>query len=127
MHMTYPYTLLGCLLMILGYQYAVCSQTVKRDILQRPIGYSDFDGWSILHFIVFLSLGYMYPDTIALTLLLGVGWVYINYRYTQKINRILLKSCYYQIPDTRQDTELKMYSDILVVFMGIVFGYTLAL
>ena len=63
-----------CFVIISLYGSYRCKNPKFHDPLMNKLGILDLDGWSITHFVFFLSLGYFFPDTIVLSMSLGIGW-----------------------------------------------------
>jgi hypothetical protein len=67
-----------CILVIFLYGRYRCANSDFQDPLQGSIIPSmknhDLDGWSAVHFLFYMFVGYLYPDSIVLTLTLSILW-----------------------------------------------------
>jgi len=67
-----------CILIIFLYGKYRCANSDFQDPLQGSIIPSmknhDLDGWSAVHFLFYMFVGYLYPNSIVLTLTLSVIW-----------------------------------------------------
>jgi hypothetical protein len=67
-----------CVLVIFIYGRYRCLNTRYKDPLQRKlfkkISGHDLDGWSAVHFMFYLFVGFLYPSSIILTIILSIIW-----------------------------------------------------
>ena len=63
-----------CVIMIFAYRKMRCNINNKyKDPLEYEFLYY-FDGWSVTHLVFYMLLGYLYPNYLILTLVLGALW-----------------------------------------------------
>jgi len=67
-------------IMIFTYGSYRCKNPDFKDPLETPIGIGELDGWSLTHFLLFIIVGYMFPDKYVMALAIGCGWeLFENY------------------------------------------------
>jgi hypothetical protein len=62
------------LLLILIYGTYRCSHKEYKDPLEMTIGIKGLDGWSLTHVMFFMIMGYLFPNTLIQTMILGMIW-----------------------------------------------------
>ena len=75
--------ILSCL-MIFGYGAYRCANPKYKDPLETQLGVGELDGWSGSHFILFLVIGYLYPDEYIFAFVMGVIWELFEHYYGEK-------------------------------------------
>ena len=88
------------------------------DPLQRTLFY-DIDGWSVTHVLLFMILGYLYPNNLLLFFALGVLWECAEWciGYLRVEGMLAPKHGRYWFSRT---------SDIIANAVGLLLGYGLA-
>tara|TARA_Y100000741_G_C17869732_1_gene402385 strand:+ start:83 stop:547 length:465 start_codon:yes stop_codon:yes gene_type:complete len=100
-----------------------------EDILEIEIfkGSSNYglDGWSISHYLCFLVAGYIYPNTLVITIGLGILWELFETYVGKYRPKILENIGFIPNADSRYKGKIWWYgkwSDIIVNFLGFVSG-----
>ena len=57
-----------------------CNNKTFKDPLEKQIIFG-LDGWSVTHFVFFMIMGYLYPNTIIQTTSLGIIWELFEHLY----------------------------------------------
>lgn len=68
------------LLFIFPYGKYRCNNKSFKDPLEASLFFG-LDGWSATHFFWFMCLGYMYPETLILTMTVGCLWELFEHYY----------------------------------------------
>ena len=64
-----------CVIIIFAYGRFRCLNIDNfTDPLENGITNTSIDGWSFTHFAFYMLIGYKYPNTFVLTLILGILW-----------------------------------------------------
>jgi hypothetical protein len=58
-----------------------CTHKSFKDPLEKMIGIGELDGWSVSHFTFFMLVGYIYPNTIIQTSMIGILWELFEHLY----------------------------------------------
>ena len=76
----YAITMILPLLFIFPYGKYRCSHKSFKDPLETNLFYG-LDGWSATHFFWFMVMGYIYPETIVLSMSIGILWELFEHYY----------------------------------------------
>ncbi len=76
----YLLTMIIPLLFIFPYGKFRCSHKTYKDPLETNLFYG-LDGWSATHFFWFMIIGYIYPETIILSTIVGILWELFEHYY----------------------------------------------
>lgn len=57
-----------------------CNRPDYKDPLETPIT-KDFDGWSVAHFLLYMYVGYCYPDSFFMSMFIGILWELFEHYY----------------------------------------------
>ena len=68
------------ILFIMPYGKFRCTHKKYKDPLETPLLWS-LDGWSGTHFFWFMVIGYVYPETLILSTILGISWELFEHYY----------------------------------------------
>jgi len=120
-YVIYAIFLIIPIIFIALYWYYRCHNRPYKDPLEISI-ISDLDGWSITHIIFFMILGYNFPNTFILSIIIGILWELCE--YTLGKNRIpLLEECY-NLSTDKQDGNwwYAKWSDVLLNIIGFLIG-----
>jgi len=79
-YLKYTLLLIIPLLFIFPYGNFRCTHKKFKDPLESPLFWG-LDGWSITHILLFMVLGYMYPDTFLLSMMVGITWELFEHFY----------------------------------------------
>ena len=71
------------LLFIFPYGKFRCNHKTFKDPLETQLFYG-LDGWSVTHFIWFMILGYIYPETLLLSTSIGILWELFEHYYGEE-------------------------------------------
>ena len=71
------------LLFIFPYGKFRCTHKNFKDPLESSLFWG-LDGWSITHFLWFMILGYIYPETFILSTMVGISWELFEHYYGEK-------------------------------------------
>lgn len=66
---------------IFSYGKYRCTHPSFKDPLEKMIGIGELDGWSVSHFMFFMLVGYIYPNTIIQTFIMGIIWELFEHFY----------------------------------------------
>jgi hypothetical protein len=117
-------------IMICCYGAYRCSNPKYKDPLEIQLGVGELDGWSMSHFVLFLIIGYMYPDEYLLAFVLGVMWELFEHYYG--INRPGWLGGYGDCERLASDKETDgnwwygKWTDILMNLFGLLAGVYMA-
>lgn len=82
------------------------------------------DGWGILHFFLFMCLGYLYPAKYIFIWVLGVAWELLEYAFKDK--PFYISECKYEIDtDHGAGWWYGRWQDIVMNSLGLLSGYAL--
>ena len=76
----YPLLIIMPLLFIFPYGKYRCTHKEFKDILETELLFG-LDGWSLTHFLFFLVVGYVYPQTYILSMCIGISWELFEHYY----------------------------------------------
>ena len=80
---TYYLLYLTVLILIFSYGQYRCSNKTFKDPLENKISISklELDGWSFTHITFFMLMGYLFPNTLAQTMGMGILWELFEHIY----------------------------------------------
>jgi|TARA_B110000259_G_scaffold159331_1_gene182293 hypothetical protein len=111
------------LIFIFSYGKYRCDNKDFKDPLEKKI--LELDGWSATHFLFFMVVGFIYPDTIILSMIMGILWELFEHYYG--VNRPGWLGGYGDCNDLATDKKdgnwwYGKWSDILCNAMGFIIG-----
>ena len=128
MHNTYKVLATTTLAIILVFVYGAyrCSHPKYKDPLEKQLGIGELDGWSMTHFLLFLFIGYQFPDKFILAFSLGVIWELFEHYYGENRPGWLggYGDCKQLASDKKSDGNwwYGKWTDVLMNFLGLVVG-----
>ena len=112
---------------VYGHYRAVFSKSYK-DVLENELfkgsGKYGLDGWSITHYLCFLVAGYIYPDTLLITMGMGILWELFE-TYVGIYKPKFLENIGFIQSDDKYNGKVWWYgkpSDVVVNFLGFITG-----
>ncbi len=125
--------ILAVIIVIFIYGYIVRNYLHKDVLEQNFASCTGCDYWAGSHFLLFMLLGYMFPDKLLLMMILGIIWEFIEtYLGTQKLKlfgrRVVLIGNTNENGETKSNDEDDSWwygrvTDIAFNLMGLITGY----
>jgi len=118
-----------CVFIIVAYGTFRCKTTSFTDPLTFTIAPPPLDkyldGWGISHLLFFALLGYLYPQYIWFSFVLGVLWELLEYSF--KSHPFYLSGCKYNMTTHKgEGWWYGRWQDIVMNSIGLLCGYAIA-
>ena len=84
----------------------------------------NLDGWSVSHFLLFMIMGYFFPQTLLLSMLLGASWELFE-TYVGKYKPAMIQGMGFCGSPTSHKGKVWWYgkwSDLIMNFLGFIVG-----
>jgi hypothetical protein len=124
----YPIPFIICVVIIALYgKYRCDNITNHKDILEFSLfkGSERFhlDGWTITHFSFFLLIGYLYPNTLFISMTIGVIWELMETFVGVMKPKMILGYGFCELPGNKYKVWwYGKWSDPIVNFFGFLLG-----
>lgn len=112
------YSYFGIAYLIHIYQFLLCTFELE-DIISFKLN-SLISGWSFLHLILNLFIGFLFPNDIIFASILGIIWEIYEYLYSKNI--LHLQDLYKKICKNTSNITLHNKYDIVVNIFGLLLG-----